>query len=227
MERNNPINSVYLIALACCSLILFVNSLATALIYGLVVVAVFLISISIVSMIEKVADKHVRFLIFALVSATLITVLKVVCGYVNLQEVVLAGENLEITIVPCLLLAIVPIYFEDFYMVRQFFGCCLLISFGTILMMVLYGVIIEIAGYGAIAGISLGYSGLEFFAEPCGGLMVLATLTILFNMVRRAYLKSTRRFNTLVEKYKIQIREIKDSAKKAQNNKSERREENE
>ena len=218
MERNNPINSVYLIALACASLILYVNSLYTALIYGLVTVAVFLVSVSIVSMIEKVADKHVRYLIVAIISAALITILKVVCGYINIQEVVLAGENLEITIVPCLLLSIVPIYFEDAFSARQFFANSLLISFGTILILLIFGILTEMLGYGAIAGVSIGFDGLEFFAMPYGALMILATLTIIFNIVRRTYLKKTRRFEMLVEKYKIQIREIKEKKHALPNN---------
>lgn len=226
MQRNNPVNSVYLIALAVCSLLSVVNSLYQALIYAAVVVAVFLVSVSIVSMIEKVADKHVRFLMFALVSAALVTILKIVFTYINVSEIVLAADRLEFACLPCLLLAIVPIYFENNMTVGEFFIDALYMGLGIVLMLAFYGAIIEILGYGAIAKVSIkGFAGLEFFRLAYGKLIVLGCLTILFNIVRRTYLKNTRRFNMLVEKYKIQIREIRDTQRRVRT--GERRDYNE
>jgi len=218
MQRNNPVNSVYLIALALASLVLFVDSLFTALLYGVVIVCVFLVTISLVSMLEKIADKHVKFLTFALISSVLITVLKLIFGYVNIEFIVLSAEQLDIVVVPCLLLSIIPIYFEESLSVKQFFITSITISFVMLFMLLVYGLVIEIAGYGTIANINLGFAGIEFFRMPYGGFMVIATLAIIFNMVRRIYLKKTRRFNMLVEKYKIQIREIRDSAKRDNKN---------
>lgn len=212
MERNSPINSVYLIALAVCSLVLVVNSFYNALIFGIVVVAVFLVSTSIVAMVEKIADKHIRFLLFALVSAALVIILKLVCGYVNVKEIVFAGETLEFACIPCMLLALIPIYFESKLTVKDFFGGALLSSAGFLLMLLLFGTIVEVLGYGTFAGMNIaGFDGIEFFTKSYGCYMVIATLTILFNIVRRTYLKKTRHFNMLVEKYKIQIREIHDT----------------
>ena len=51
MNKNNPINSVYLLALALASLMFYVNSFYEALVFTVVVVAVFLFAISVVSMI--------------------------------------------------------------------------------------------------------------------------------------------------------------------------------
>ncbi len=213
MEKNSPVNSVYLIALAVSSILLVVNSLYQALIYCAVVVAVFLVSVCVVSMIEKVADKHVRFLMFALVSAALITIIKIVFGYINVKEIVLAGESIEFACLPCLLLAIVPIYFENNMSVKEFFVDSLLMSMGLVLMLALYGAIIEILGHGTIANVQIfkGFAGVEFFTKAYGAFLVIGILTILFNIVRRTYLKKTRRYNMLVEKYKVQIREIRDT----------------
>ena len=209
MQRNNPINSVYVIALAVASLILCVDSLIEAAIFSVVIVAAFLIGISVVSMIEKVADKHVRFLIFAIISSAVITVLKVVSTYISIEIIVTTSEIIEFAMVPCLLLAIIPIYFEEKYSIKEFFAMSIVSCFGLVLMLALYATIVEVAGYGMIAGFSLGFEGLEFFRMPYCSFMLIGGFAILFNIVRRTYLKKTRRFRQLVEQYKIEIKEIK------------------
>lgn len=214
MNKNNPINSVYLVALACVSLIGFVNSFYQALVFTVVVVGVFLFAISVVSMIEKIADKHVKFLAFSIICAALITVLKVVFKYVNFELVVVMAETIEIAIIPCMLIGSVPIYFEDSMSVKQYFVSALLMSLCTIVLLVAYGAITEVVAYGKILEYSLGFNGIEFFKMAYGKLIVIALLTILVNMVRRLYLKRTRRYQMLVEKYKIQIKEIRSSAQR-------------
>lgn len=211
MEKNSPINSVYLIALACCSLITLIYGLQTALIYAVVIVATYLVSLSVVSMIEKITDNHVRFIIYALVSVAIITILKIVCSYVNIQSVVLAGEHIEFTILPCMILAIYPIYFEDTFKGSQYFVSILIQAGVTLLTLCLYGAIIEMLGFGMIWGKEIGFEGLDFFTKPYGAFFIIATLCVIFNMFRRAYLKKTRRYRTLVDKYKIVITEIRDS----------------
>ena len=213
MNKNNPINSVYLLALALASLMFYVNSFYEALVFTVVVVAVFLFAISVVSMIEKIADKHVKFLTYALVSAALVTILKVIFQFVNIGFIVIMSNYIDIAIVPLLLIGIIPIYFEDSFSVKQFFATAFLMCICFVLMTTIFGLITEIAGYGSILDVSLGFEGLEFFALPHGKLLVIAVLTILFNVVRRTYLKRTRRYRMLVERYKIQIREIQSSEK--------------
>jgi len=212
MYKNSPINSVYLVALACASLVMYVNSIYSALVFAGVVAAVFLIGISVVSMIEKIADKHVKFICFTLIAAALVTIIKIIFSYVNIKFIVLMAEYVEIAIVPCLLMAVVPIYFEDAMSAKNYFVTSLLMSLSLIIMLGLYGLVIEIAGYGSFANIYLGFEGLEFFRMQYGGFMVIATLAIAFNIVRRAFIKEHKKFRTLVEKYKIQILEIRSSA---------------
>ena len=213
MNKNNPINSVYLIALALVSIISFVDTLYEAVVFAVVVVSVFLFSISVVSMIEKIADKHVKFLAFALISSALVTLLKVVFKYVNVGLVVSMAEVIDIAIIPCLLMSIVPIYFEDSLSVKEYFTSSLLMSFGIILMLGLFGSITEAVGYGTFLDKAFlaDFNGIEFFTFSYGKLIVVAIITVMFNIIRRAYLKSTRRQRMLIEKYKIQIREIRSS----------------
>lgn len=220
MNKNNPINAVYLIALASISLTSFISSFYEALVYAIVIISVFLFSISVVSMIEKIADKHVKFLAFALICSALITILKIVFQYVNIQQIVLMADTLDISIVPCLLIAIVPIYFEDSLSVKQFFSSALLISLGMLLLIGLFGLTVEMVGFGKVIGKSLGFNGVAFFTQPFGKFIIIALITVMFNVVRRAYLKSSRKYNMLVEKYKIQIREIR-SSEERKNNKGE------
>ena len=218
MRKNNPINSIYLIALALVSMISFVVSIQTAVIFVSVVVLVFLLGISLVSMFEKIIDKNVKFLTYALITSALLVVLKVLSAYVSIKIVVQTGSVLEFAIVPCLLLAIVPIYLEETFSMGQYFAKSFMISGVSILMFMIYATITEILGYGMFAGLQIqGFESLEFFRMPYGNMMLIGVLTILFNMVRRAHIKKTRRFEMLVEKYKIQIREIRSSAERQKN----------
>ena len=219
MNKNNPINSVYLAALACVSLMTFINSFYEALIFAVVVVGVFLFAISIVSMIEKIADKHVKFLAFALICAALITLLKVAFKYVNIQLVVLVSNTIDMAIIPCLLIGVVPIYFEDSLSVKQYFVSALLIGVGLVVILLTFGLFTEVVGYGTILDKSIGFDGIEFFTMPYGKMMVIGLFAIPMNMVRRAYLKRVRKYQMLVEKYKIHIREIRSSAQRQKQDK--------
>lgn len=210
MERNSPINSVYLIALAVASMFMFIDSLYTALIYSVVILVTYLISLSIVSMVDKIADNHVRFILFIFLASAIITILKVISPYINVREVVLASENLEKTIIPCLILAIYPIYFENTFMPQKYVKTIVVISFAQVLMFAVFGAIVEIFGYGSIVGIALNIPTTDFVLKSYGAFFIIATLAVLFNIVRRAYLKKTKRFDTLVEKYKIIIRDLQE-----------------
>ena len=125
------------------------------------------------------------------------------------------SDYIEMAIMPCLLIAVVPIYFEDSLSVKEFFNISLVISVGVLLMFLTYGLITEILGYGFVANVDIkNFDGLEFFRAPYGNLAVVASLALIYNLFRRFYLKKTRRFNMLVEKYKIQIREIRRASKR-------------
>lgn len=207
--QKNPINSIYLIALALASLVALVDSLYVGIIYTVVVVLVFLLSISVVSMFEKIADKNVKFLIYILFASTFVIILKVVTTFIDSQLIMAVGKKLDMAIVPCILLSIIPIYLEDSFTAGQYFVKSLLMSGITILMFAIYSIVVEILGLGTIAGVNLGFEGLEFFTMSYGRFIVIGLICILFNIVRRAHLKRKRRFNMLVERYKIQIREIR------------------
>ena len=219
MGKNKPINSVYLIALACCSLIVHVNSFYSAVVFGVAIVATYLVSLSIVSMIEKITDNHIRFIIFALITVTIITVLKIVCEYINIEEIIFISKNLQFALVPCLIIAIYPIYFEETYTTVQYFFSILINAFTMLVMLIVYGSIIEIFGHASFAGIALKLPALEFFTMPYGSFFVIATLCILLNFIRRLYIKKSKGYRTLVEKYKVVVTEIQDSEAKLEKQK--------
>lgn len=210
MERNSPINSVYLVALATVSICGQLTTFYNALIFGVVVLAVYLVSLSIVSMIDKISDNHVRFILYTFISSALIIILKLLLQYVGIKEVVLASETLEVAILPCMILAIAPIYFESTYEPKKYVTLFILVGVVNVLMFLLHGLIVEIFGNGTILGEALNIKPLEFFTEIYGSFFVVATLSILFNMVRRVHIKRKKRFETLVEKYKIIISDIRE-----------------
>lgn len=210
MERNSPINSVYLIALATVAISSQLTSLFNSLIYAVAILLVYYIALSIVSMVEKITDNHVRFILFTFVASALVVILKVLTQYIGIKEVVLASQNIETIILPCMIMAIYPIYFESTYSAKKYVSVFILIGLANTLMCVMVGVIVEILGNGAIAGFAINIEPLDFFNQMYGKLFVIATLAIIFNIIRRAYVKRQKRIETMVEKYKIIIRELQE-----------------
>ena len=210
MKHSGPINFIYLIALALASVVLNVISLYSALVFGVVVGMAFLLGLCIVSMIDKISDNHVRYILYALICAILITLVKVVLGYFEEPFLVFAAENIEFAIVPALIMGIYPIYFENTLTTQNYFIQISIMAFTWLFFTVGFGCIIEIAGYGAIAGKDIGIVGMEFFKQPYGAFFVIATIALLLNIIRRAYIKHVNRVNNLVEKYKIVIKEIRE-----------------
>ncbi|MBQ7467102.1 MAG: hypothetical protein IJS74_03425 [Clostridia bacterium] len=210
MKHNSPINFIYLIALALASVVVYVHSLYSALVFAVVVGMAFLVGLSIVSMIDKIADNHVRYIMYAFISTILITIIKVLLGYFEEPFLVFAAENMEFAVLPALILGIYPIYFENTLTTQNYFMQIILIAFTWVFFSALFGAITEFAGFGAIANKSLGFAGIEFFAQPYGAFFVIATIAMLLNIIRRAVIKHNRRVNNLVEKYKIIIKDIQD-----------------
>lgn len=213
MEKNQPINSIYLTAIALCAVVLNITSIYYALVYAVVVGMVFLIALSLVSMIDKISDNHIRYILYSLICAVFITLLKIILGYFENPIIVFASESIENAILPTLILGIYPIYFENTYTTKNYFIKIVVMAAVWIVFTALYGTVIEIAGYGAFANLSLGFSGIEFFKLPYGGIFVIATLALIFNIVRRAYIKRKKHYDTLVESYKIIIKELYEKEK--------------
>ncbi len=208
MEKKQPINSIYLTALAVCAVVLNIATIYDALIYAVVVGMVFLIGLSIVSMIDKISDNHVRFILYSLISAVLITILKVLLGYFENPFIVFATENIETAVLPTLILGIYPIYFENTFTTKNYFIKIIVMAVVWCIFTAIYGAVIEIVGFGTFANMTLGFEGLEFFQLPYGGMFVIATLALIFNIIRRTYVKRKKHFDTLVESYKIVIKEL-------------------
>lgn len=210
MEKNSPINSVYLIALATVSICGQLTTFYNALIFGVVVLAVYYVSLSIVSMIDKITDNHVRFILYTFISSALIIILKVLLQYVGIKEVVFASETLEVAILPCMILAIAPIYFESTFEPKKYVGLFILVGVVTLVMFLIHGVVVEIFGNATICGKELNIKPNEAFTEIYASFFIVATLSVLFNLVRRAHIKRKKRFEILVDRYKIIISDIRE-----------------
>lgn len=210
MERNNPINSVYLVALASVAISSQLTSLLNAVILGVATLAVYYIALSIVSMVDKITDNHVRFILYTFIASALVVILKLTTQYIGIKEVVFASQNIEVIIIPCLILGISPIYFESTYSAKRYVAMFILVGLAMVLMFALVGGIVELFGRGTIAGYALNVPTAEFFNQSYGIYMIIATVAILFNVVRRAYIKKQKRKETMVEKYKIIIRELQE-----------------
>jgi len=204
------INPLYVVAVAMCCLCQYVNTLQQGLLFGLLTAVICLLCTNLVSLVEKIADKNLRAFLITMLTAVIIVILEYVFELLNWQILVDNMENLKWIVIAVAALSIVPTYFETrlttkHYFVNMFFS---IISFFVLI--VVYSVIIEVLGSGTIFGIALfgNFSGFVFAEQLYFKLFLIAMLTIVSNFVYQAIEDRQMRFELLVEKYKINIKQV-------------------
>ena len=106
------INPLYVVAVALCCVCAVTTTLLQGVFIGLVTVVVSLISINIVSMVEKIADKNLRAFLIAIIAGLLIVVGQYVIEIVNKKFFTSNLDNLKWVVMAVVTLSIVPTYFE-------------------------------------------------------------------------------------------------------------------
>ena len=115
------INPLYVVAVAMCCIVQYVNTLQQGLLFGLITVAVALITINLISIVEKIADKNLRVFLITMLSAALIIIVEYVFELIGWEILSSNVDNIKWTLLAIVSLSIVPTYFETRLTTRHYF----------------------------------------------------------------------------------------------------------
>lgn len=169
--------------------------------------AVFLLGIAIISFIEKITNSHVRFVVFALVSAAVLTIIKFVFNYVGGVELVRVAHNLDYVLLSSLVLSIMPIYFMHKAATKNYYLTATWTSLLYVLFSFLIGAVVEILGNGTFLSSAVLPTSYELFSTSFVGFIILALCVVVGSEIEIMIRNSKNSNRLLVEKYKYIIRE--------------------
>lgn len=204
------INPLYVVAVAMCCVAQYIGTLEQGLLFGLITVVIALITINLVSMVEKIADKNLRVFLIAMLTAAIIVIIEYVFELIGWQLLTDNVENIKWILLAVVSLSIVPTYFETRLTTRHYFVNMFFSIASFLILTIVYSVIIEFLSSGSIFGINLivGFSGFVFASELFFKMFLIAFLIIVSNLVYQAVEDGKMKRELLVEKYKIQIKQI-------------------
>jgi len=204
------INPLYVVAIGLCAVCEYVDTLQQGLLFGLLTAVVCLLCVNLVSLVERIADKNLRAFLIAMLSAALVVVLEYACELIGWELLIENAKNLKWIVIAVIALSIVPTYFETRLTTKHYFDHMFLSVIAFVLQIVIYSVVIEILGYGTIWNIPLfgAFSGFVFARQLYFRLFLIGVIVIISNLVYQLVEDRKMKYEILVEKYKIQIKQV-------------------
>lgn len=202
------INPLYVVAVALCCICSITTTFYQGLFFGLVVVVAALLSINLVSLVEKIADKNLRAFLITMLAALLIVVGEYVIEIVAKEFFIANIENLKWTLLSVVSLSIVPTYFETRLTTKHYFANMFFSLFAFLVMIMVYSIIIEFCAFGCVAGHQLfaSFVGFDFAKQLFFQLFIIAILLIVANVIYQKIEDKRLTYNLLVERYKAHIK---------------------
>lgn len=204
------INPLYVVAISMCVVCEYVSSLQQGLLFGLVTSVIALICINLVSLVEKIADKNLRAFLIAMLAAVLIVVVQYSCDLIGWAFLKENADNLKWVVIAVITISIVPTYFETRLTTKHYFDHMFLSVIAFILQIAVYSAIVEVLGFGTIWGIPLfgAFSGFVFARQLYFRLFLVGAIVIISNFIYQTIEDRKMKYEILVEKYKIQIKQV-------------------
>ena len=204
------INPLYVVAVAMCTICQYVNTLQQGLLFGLLTAVICLLCTNLVSLVEKIADKNLRAFLITMLTAVIIVILEYVFELLNWEILTENLDSIKWIIIAVTALSIVPTYFETRLTTRHYFINMFFSVISFFVLIVVYSVIIEVLGFGSIFGYALfgNFGGFVFAGQLYFKLFVIALLIILTNFIYQVVEDRKMRFDLLVEKYKLNIKQV-------------------
>lgn len=196
--------------LSCLALVCMISVLDAgfnALILSIIVAACFVLGIAIVSILEKITNSHVRFVIYALIVSGIMTVLKIVFNFLGSIDLIELSYKIDFALLSCLALAIMPIYFMHKTTTKNYYLTTISTAVTFTFFAVIVGSVLEILGQGSIFGYSLEIAGIELLGSSFIGFILIAILCIIGTAIENNRAKKLREERLLIDKYKYIIRE--------------------
>ena len=201
------ISPTKLACLALCCMVSCLNFGFDALVLSVAAGASFVFAIVIVSGIEKITSNHVRFVVFALIVSGLLTIFKIMFGYVNDLTFVRISEDLNWALLSALVLGIYPIYYLHKANSKTYFLQTVTTAGVYVLFAVFIASFIEIFAHGSLFEHFYFDHPIEFLGSSFMVFIFLALFCVAGTSIE-IYAREKRRENRLlVERYKYLIRE--------------------
>ena len=201
------ISPTKLSCLALCCMVSVIDFGFNALILSIAVAACFVLGIAIVSNLEKITSNHVRYIVYALIVAGIMTVLKIVFGYVGSLKFIEVASQLDYALLAGLVLGIYPIYYLHKANSKTYYLSTIITALVFVLFAIIVGLVIEILAHGSLFEYLYFSYSFEFLGS---GFMVFILLALLFAIGTSIELYSSekkRANRLLIERYKYMIRD--------------------
>ena len=196
--------------LSCLALVCLVSSLTMgkiAALLSVIVAASFVFAIAIVSNLEKITSNHVRFVIYALIVSAIMTILKLVFGYIKSLELLDLAAALDYATLACFVLAIMPIYFMHKTTSKSYYLTTAKIALTFVVIGIITGALIELVSVGTVFGLFVYETGKALVGSTFMTFMVLAIACVIGTAIENYFAEKRNAERLLVDKYKYIIRE--------------------
>ena len=204
--------------LSCLALCCLISNLTlgfNSLILTVCAAAAFVFSISIVSNLEKIANNHVRFIIYTFIVSAIFTVLKLVFGYLGSIKLLEISTQLNYAYLSSLVLSILPIYFMHKESSSNYYLKTIATAGIFTISGVIIGIIIELINSGSFFGTGLFEASASILGSPFLSFIIIAVVCVIGTAVENYIVERKRAERMLVEKYKDIIRDHQLRALKA------------
>lgn len=213
------VNPLYIVAVAMCCVAPLLLTLKAAVIYSTIAVIVSLISVNLVSLVEKIADKNLRVFLIAMLAGVCIVLVEYVLILLKDKLGLTNIEDIRLLVLAVVTLSIVPTYFETRLTTKDYYSNLFFAVGMFLLLSIICSIICEFTAFGTLWGFQIfaGFSGLTFATELFFQLFVIAVLCIISNFIFQFVSDRKLAFNLLVDRYKLIIKETLIDNKENQN----------
>lgn len=203
--NKDAINPVFIITLAIIPLVSIASTLNEVVFLGLITSLTYIISSSIISTLEHLADRNLRFFVLMLISAGLISALGYVYTLFPNSLYISGADKINYCLVSVGILSLQVIYYDSKTEATNYFFKLLLQVPMFLLIYFLFGFVRELIAFGSIWKVNMGFNGVEFFRQTPGALLMLAFMCAFINAYWLSASRKRQQYNMLVEKYKMKI----------------------
>ena len=205
MVTKNGINPIFVATLAALPLINIASNLQEVVLLGLVASFSYIIAISLVSILERIVDRNLRFFVFMLVACAIVTAFRYIYAVFPNILYIDVGDKINYCLVSAGILSIETLYSNRKMALTGYFYKMLMGVPAFLGIYFLFGSIREIIAYGTVWGVELGFIGLDFFKTSAGAFILLAFICGFVNSFYLGTRAKKHQYNMLVEKYKMKL----------------------
>ena len=203
--NKSAVNPVFVVALACLPILSITNLINEVVFLALLVGVVYIISASIVSIMEKITDRNLTFFVYMVIVAALTTALTYIYTIFPNSIFAKAGDKILYCSVSAGILGLNLIYHNSRHEISHYFFKIMVQVPCFLLLITLVAIVVEVFGVGTFWGISTGFPVLSYLTSMSGKFLVLALFTAFMNAYWLNISQKKEQYDLLVAKYKMKL----------------------